>query len=120
MFGGNNLTQKTCSKMRAEEKAYSLLEPYNSIVEEIEVQNREAANQSRYITQYAHCPPFRETSSEFLPIGEVKFERMVEELKSRKHFIFLEYFIIQEGRWNTHFGDPQGKSCPGRGCAGHV
>ena len=85
MFGGNNLTQKTRSKMRAsEEKAYSLLEPYNSIVEEIEVQNREAANQSRYITQYAHCPPFRETSSEFLPIGEVKFERMVEELKKAK------------------------------------
>ncbi len=103
MFGGNNLTQKTREKIRSsEEKAYPLLEPYKPLVDEIAAQDPEAANQSRYITQYAHCPPFRETSSEFLPIGEVKFERMVEELKKAEHFIFLEYFIIQEGKmWNT-------------------
>ena len=35
-------------------------------------------------------------------MGEVKFERMVQELKKAKRYIFMEYFIIQEGTmWNT-------------------
>ena len=62
----------------------------------------DAANQSRYISHYAYCPPYQNTTTEYLPLGEVKFERMVEELKKAKHYIFLEYFIIQEGKmWNT-------------------
>ena len=62
----------------------------------------DAANQSRYISHCAYCPPYQSTTTEYLPLGEVKFERMVEELKKAKHYIFLEYFIIQEGKmWNT-------------------
>ena len=62
----------------------------------------DAANQSCYISHCAYCPPYQNTTTEYLPLGEVKFERMVEELKKAKHYIFLEYFIIQEGKmWNT-------------------
>ena len=62
----------------------------------------DAANQSRYISHCAYYPPYQNTTTEYLPLGEVKFERMVEELKKAKHYIFLEYFIIQEGKmWNT-------------------
>ena len=62
----------------------------------------DAANQSRYISHCAYCPPYQNTTTEYLPLGEVKFERMVEELKKAKHYIFLEYFIVQEGKmWNT-------------------
>ena len=62
----------------------------------------DAANQSRYISHCAYCPPYQNTTTEYLPLGEVKFERMVKELKKAKHYIFLEYFIIQEGKmWNT-------------------
>ena len=62
----------------------------------------DAANQSRYISHCAYCPPYQNTTTEYLPLGEVKFERMVEELKKAKHYIFLEYFIIQEGKmWNA-------------------
>ena len=62
----------------------------------------DAANQSRYISHCAYCPPYQNTTTEYLPLGEVKFERMVEELKKANHYIFLEYFIIQEGKmWNT-------------------
>ena len=43
----------------------------------------DAANQSRYISHCAYCPPYQNTTTEYLPLGEVKFERMVEELKAR-------------------------------------
>ena len=59
-------------------------------------------NPFRFISHCAYCPPYQNTTTEYLPLGEVKFERMVEELKKAKHYIFLEYFIIQEGKmWNT-------------------
>lgn len=62
----------------------------------------EVVNQSHYISNSAHCPPYKNTTVEYLPMGEVKFERMVQELKKAKRYIFMEYFIIQEGTmWNT-------------------
>ncbi|MEF2561677.1 MAG: cardiolipin synthase [Negativibacillus sp.] len=62
----------------------------------------DVVNQSHYISNSAHCPPYKNTTVEYLPMGEVKFERMVQELKKAKRYIFMEYFIIQEGTmWNT-------------------
>ena len=68
----------------------------------IEKMPPDVVNQSHYISNSAHCPPYKNTTVEYLPMGEVKFERMVQELKKAKRYIFMEYFIIQEGTmWNT-------------------
>ena len=63
----------------------------------IEKMPPDVVNQSHYISNSAHCPPYKNTTVEYLPMGEVKFERMVQELKKAKRYIFMEYFIIQEG-----------------------
>ena len=45
---------------------------------------------------------FKNTVSEYLSLGEKKFEKLKEELKKAKHYIFLEYFIINEGiMWDS-------------------
>ena len=68
----------------------------------IEKMPPDVVNQSHYISNSAHCPPYKNTTVEYLQMGEVKFERMVQELKKAKRYIFMEYFIIQEGTmWNT-------------------
>lgn len=79
-----------------------------SLVQSEEVSNRlktenlTAFNQSKYITNYALCPIYDKSTVEYFPIGEAKFERMVEELKKAKYYIFLEYFIVNKGRmWDT-------------------
>ena len=47
-------------------------------------------------------PIYKNTTSEYLSPGEKKYERLLESIKNAKHFILLEYFIIQEGiMWNT-------------------
>lgn len=53
--------------------------------------------QVQYIQKYAYSPVYKNTYTEYLPIGEVKFERLKEELAKARHYIFLEYFIVQEG-----------------------
>ncbi len=65
---------------------------------ELDAENPLAASQSRYIERCGFCPPYGGTTAEYLPLGEVKFDRLLKELKAAKRFIFLEYFIIQEGK----------------------
>lgn len=72
------------------------------ILDEIRPQSEAAANQSIYIYNSSYYPLYHNMVSEYLPSGEIKFKRMVDELKKAEHFIFLEYFIIEEGEmWNT-------------------
>ena len=58
--------------------------------------------QIRYLESYAGFPAFGRTKTQYLPTGEDMFEHLIAELKKAEKYIFLEYFIIQQGKmWNT-------------------
>ncbi|MBP1743726.1 MAG: phospholipase D/transphosphatidylase [Firmicutes bacterium] len=103
VFGGNRLSKRTKQKMNSiDAKTKETLMPRKPIIEEMEDLNETAAKQSAYIEKYSFYPPYRNTCSEYLPTGEIKFERLKEELVKAERFIFLEYFIIGEGvMWNA-------------------
>lgn len=61
-------------------------------------QSIHAAVQSHYIKSTTGLPVYKNTKTEFFPTGEEAFERIKEELEKAEKFIFLEYFIIQEGK----------------------
>lgn len=84
------------------EKTQNSLMPQPEILAELSELNKEAANQARYIQNYSYCPPYNNSTCEYLPSGEKKFERLKEELQKAEHYIFLEYYIIEEGiMWNS-------------------
>ncbi|TCL41013.1 cardiolipin synthase [Harryflintia acetispora] len=58
--------------------------------------------QAAYITRISGAPVFQNTSVQYCELGEVKFRYLLEELQKARHFIFLEYFIIEPGKM---FGD---------------
>lgn len=55
-----------------------------------------------YINTTAHAPVFSKTSSTYLKNGEVFFESLMQDLKNAKDYIFLEFFIIEEGYMFNH------------------
>ena len=58
--------------------------------------------QSRYITKASLYPPHAHTQTTYYPLGEDLFAGMLEELEQAEHYIFLQYFIIQEGEmWDA-------------------
>ncbi len=58
--------------------------------------------QVNYILNAGHMPIYDNTEIEYYPLGEQKFEAMKIELEKAEKFIFLEYFIINEGHmWST-------------------
>ena len=58
--------------------------------------------QIQYLQDFAGFPVYTGSTTKYLSPGEEKFKYLVEELEKAEHYIFLEYFIVQEGvMWNT-------------------
>lgn len=61
-----------------------------------------AAMQSHYISSASHFPVHQNTSAEYFQVGDDMFPVLVKELKQAKKYIFIEYFIINDGvMWQT-------------------
>lgn len=54
-------------------------------------------HQSKYINDFGHFPVYRNTSTKYYKSGEDMFPDMLETLRAAEHYIFMEYFIIEEG-----------------------
>ena len=52
---------------------------------------------AHYMHRSGCHPVFADTSVAYFPLGEDKFEEMLKQLEKAQHFIFMEYFIIDEG-----------------------
>ncbi|MBQ6540294.1 MAG: cardiolipin synthase [Oscillospiraceae bacterium] len=64
--------------------------------------NDRAYGTSKYIYANSGFPVFRNTDVKFYPSGEAMFEDMIPALRSAKKYIFLEYFIFENGKmWDT-------------------
>ena len=51
----------------------------------------------KYLNRSGDFPIFTNTEVTYFPLGEDKFKALLEELEKAEKFIFLEYFIIEEG-----------------------
>lgn len=64
--------------------------------------DRSLSNQSEYIRQYSGYPVHENTTAEYFTVGDDMFPVLIRELNQAKHFIFIEYFIINDGvMWQT-------------------
>ncbi len=63
----------------------------------LEQENPGVSALAHYISRSGSYPVFENTDVTYFPIGEDKFEAMLPVLENAKHFIFMEYFIINEG-----------------------
>jgi len=63
--------------------------------------NKDALRQSEYIFNAAINPPYKNSSVEYFPTGEAFFHSLLDELQKAEEYIYMEYFIIEEGEmWN--------------------
>lgn len=116
IFSGNRLTNRKKSKMnRITSKMADILEyKDNCVLKKFASEHPQAAVQAKYINDCAYCPPYQNTYTKFLPLGEAMFDVFVAELEKAEKYIFLEYFIIEEGvMWNKVIGILERKAAQG-------
>ena len=63
----------------------------------LEAQDLSLANQSRYLWNKANCPVYENTVVKYYPEAKLALGDMKEELEKARDFIFMEYFIVEDG-----------------------
>ncbi|MGN0203938.1 MAG: cardiolipin synthase, partial [Coprococcus sp.] len=109
------------SSTRRFEKHILQIEDRNRIFYELPGEAFEAAcreipeyiPQIRYL-RYAGFPVYDRTNTEYISPGEDFFSILLSELKKAEHYIFMEYFTIQEGiMWDSVLEVLKEKVCQG-------
>lgn len=102
LFGGQKVPKELQKRdHESQENLQGLITQDQTLLEDLEKSDPLAHRQAKYLWQNADFPLYRKTETVFFPVGEAMFTTMLEALKQAKKFIFLEYFIIEEGlMWN--------------------
>ena len=67
-------------------------------VEALEQEDPASAGIARYLARTGCFPVYQGCETRYFRLGEDMFEKLMEEMARAEHFIFLEFFIIQEGQ----------------------
>ena len=93
--------QKKFTRRLDELKKYRYKSDQESILSELETENARAAAQAKMLCSISSASVFKNTEQTYYPLGEDMWQAMLSDLKKAKQFIFMEYFIIEEGRFGT-------------------
>ena len=72
--------------------------PNDDVYEKLKKDSLTAHKQARYLLNTSNFPLYENNSVEYLSLGEIYYERMLEDIKNAQKYIFLEYFIISKGK----------------------
>ena len=81
------MIEETRGRISSSEKAFS----------DPDIQRSGTDDLCRYLSRTGCYPLFSDTEAVYFPLGEYKFEALLKELSKAEKFIFMEYFIIDEG-----------------------
>ena len=92
---GHNFIKKRSAQLIEETRG--MISSSEKAFDDPDIQRSGTDDLCRYLSRTGCYPLFCDTSTEYFPIGEECFEAMLTELQKAEKFIFLEYFIIDEG-----------------------
>lgn len=99
LFANKRDTKRQRKKL-APYKDYLLKMNSNTdVLESIKDENMDAYRLSNYIFNKSGSIPYKNTYTKYYPLGQFAWTDLIIELKKAKHFIFIEYYIIEEGKF---------------------
>ena len=86
---------------KVQEITSKYLKQNQKVLEEVEKENKTVFGHVNYINCASGFPMYKNTEVKYYSVGEDNYEDLIKELKKAKRYIFMEYFIIEEGKmWN--------------------
>ena len=95
LIGNSKLTSKTLKKMYNVTEETNYLYKYDTTLK-YKFENDSIQKQITYLTNKGF-PVYNNSKAYYLSWGEIKWQEMLAELKKAQKFIFIEYFIVEEG-----------------------
>lgn len=101
IFYSRKLKKKFIKRL---EKLYGIKYPDSSDInfERLKNENQTAFNQAKLLCTLSYGNLFCDTKQKYFAIGEDMWKSMLTDLKKAERFIYLEYFIIERGKfWDS-------------------
>ncbi len=97
---GNPVLSKRVNKFQLEllKRSEEFRLPCPNTLDSLAARSELAAGQARYLTATCGMPLCDSTQTKYFPSGEAAFEFLKERLRQAKKYIFMEYFIIENGK----------------------
>ena len=74
----------------------------HALFDALKQQSPTAASQAKMLCNIAETHLFTDTRQTYFPLGEDMHAAMLEDLRKSEKFIYMEYFIVEEGKfWNS-------------------
>lgn len=97
-FGNKNPSRKMRAQMEKVQRENSqVLRQQEEIVSQLTEEDERIAGRSRYLYKKSNFPIWKNTKTQYYSLGDYLFEDFLTDLKKAEHFIFLEFFIIEDG-----------------------
>ena len=101
MFYSRRL-QKRFIKRLDNLKSHAYKKDDSELLTKLKEENPVAAAQANMLCKIADTHLFTNTTQEYFPLGEDMHKRMLVDLEAAEKFIYMEYFIVEEGKfWNS-------------------
>lgn len=101
LFYSRKLRKKFIRRLD-ELKKYRYERNQEEILGELERENAHASAQAKMLCSISGASVFKDTKQTYYPLGEDMRQAMLSDLEKAEKFIFIEYFIIEEGRfWSS-------------------
>ena len=84
------------SNVKEQKKAVTYLHQDIQVTEELQ-ENYPARRSSLFFIPSSGYPFYRNQGYDYYPLGDIGWKVMLEEMKKAERYIFMEYFIIEEG-----------------------
>lgn len=83
-------------------KSHTYHQDDSALFKKLKEENAVAAAQANMLCKIADTNLFTNTKQEYFQLGEEMHKRMLDDLEAAKSFIYMEYFIVEEGKfWNS-------------------
>ncbi len=103
LFGNKKFTKRQQKKIKPIIQSLQNATYDTKAIAYIETIDADIAKMAQYIYHVSGTPLFGDTKADYFPLGDNAWPIMLEELKKAKHYIFVEYFILSEGKMLDSF-----------------
>ena len=105
-LGAGLISSKTVRRLyKSDKESRNYLVQEDCVMQEMQQKMSDIKGDFHYISKTAGYPFYRNSGYEYYGLGELGFPAMLEALEQASRFIFIEYFIIEDGyMWNQIHG----------------
>ncbi len=101
LLSSNDTSRKEYARAEKAAKCMKKYQQQTTLINDLKEQDTDAWLQANYLYDTAGMPCYGNSKTTYYPVGEDFHVALLDELRKAERFIFMEYFIVQEGQmWN--------------------